>query len=560
MTTTIETLPPEIILQILRKVSELDHSPQSATHHPHVTQQPHLTPPRLPAILTHLQVCHRWRNLILDSPGLFSEVVVSSKQVYNMIKYTDFWFQNSKECPLDLTIHLSGDKGDVQTFRALLHHSIRPILWRLRALRFTFLEQGEPHSLVSLFYPLLAERLDAPILEELSVQYFGGAGRPIILLAPPTPHNFLFTSTPPYLRNLTIRGIDPPTPFTRSLTYLDIFYVDLGPQGFRNLVAECPDLEVLALRAIRIPTPSLFSEESTEPIYMNRLRKLTLEFGRAMQHNLMDDPKRVLAYVIAPNLEEMHVSTGGIPIWLGNILPDPTCLGKLRRLKLDAVLKDAENLFTRRVVDNSRWFRDLPSLTGEDTGLEEVEMVHSAGEVLGIDFPPSEPQPQPGRSGGDDLNLPLSLLVPVMPLQPRSRDVYLLGHRSYSSFVLSSSSPTTSSSSTPFANLRTIAIDTIRAEEMLWCCRLLAIRPSIRVVTLSESALRSLRSSLFLYKDGGNKGEWRIRLKKPSYMAYRSEFEEGESEAEARGMDTVEWVKNKVDELWVVRRGLRVRV
>ncbi|KAL0059723.1 hypothetical protein AAF712_013519 [Marasmius tenuissimus] len=395
----------------------------------------------------------------------------------------------------------------------------------------------------------------------MSVQYLGGAGRPIILLALPTPHNFLFTSPPPNLRHLTVRGIDPPTPFTRSLTHLDIFLVDLGPQGFRNLVAECPDLEVLALRAIRIPTPSLPSDESTKPIHMDRLKMLTLEFGRAMQHNLMDDPKRVLAYVIAPNLEEMHVSTGGIPIWLGNLLPDSTCLGKLRRLRLDAVVKDAENLFTRRVVDNSRWFRDLPSITGEDTGLEEVEMVHSVGEVLGIDFPPSGPQPQLGRLGGDDLNLPPPLFVPVMPLQPRSRDVYLLGQRSYPSFVLSSSSSPTFSS-TPFANLRTIAIDTIRADEMLWFCRLLAVRPSIRVVTLSEAALRSLRSSLFLYKDGGKEGkeEWKIRLKKPSYAAYRSEFEEGDSEAEARGMDVVEWVKNKVDELWVMRRGVRWRV
>ncbi|KAL0057196.1 hypothetical protein AAF712_016170 [Marasmius tenuissimus] len=555
---TIETLPPEIILQIFQKVSELDHLPQSATHHPHTSQHPHSTPPRLPAILTHLQVCHRWRTLILDSPGLFSEVIICSKQSYDMKKYTDFWFQNSKECPLDLIIHLSGEKADVQTFHTLLYHSIRPALWRLRALRFTFSEQGEPHHLVSLFYPLLVERSDAPVLEELSVQYLGGAGRPIILLAPPTSHNFLFTSPPPNLRHLTVRGIDPPTPFTRSLTHLDIFNVDLGPRGFRNLIAECSDLEVLALRAIRIPTPSLTSDESTEPIHMDRLKMLTLEFGRAMQHNLMDDPKRVLAYVIAPNLEEMHVSTGGIPIWLGNLLPDPTCLGKLRRLKLDAVVKDAENLFTRRVVDNSSWFRDLPSFTGEDTGLEEVEMVHSVGEVLGIDFPPSEPQPQLGRSGGDDLNLPLPLFVPVMPPQPRSRDVYLLAHRGYPSFILSSLSSPTTSSLTPFANLRTISIDTIRADEMLWLCRLLAVRPSIQVVTLSESALRSLRSSLFLYE--GNKGEWRIRLKKPSYLAYRSELEEGGSEAKARGMDVVEWVKDKVDELWVVRRGVRARV
>ncbi|KAK1227481.1 hypothetical protein PQX77_009518 [Marasmius sp. AFHP31] len=549
---TIETLPPEIILQILQQASELD---TSSSNSPHTFPSAACTPQS--AIFTHLRVCQRWRTIILDSPGLFSQILISifissSRQTVAIKRYTDFWLEKSKECPLDNTIQLSGYEIDVKAFQDILHNSIRPSLWRLRAFRVVFWEKEEPHSLVSLFYPLLTKQLDAPLLEELSIQYHDGMGRHLISLTPVPSHpNSLFSSPPPKLRTVMAWGIDLPAPFTKTLTHLDLFHVNLESSGFRKLVDECPDLEVIALRAIRIPiTPSMADDESTEPIYMPRLKTLTLEFGQKMQHTLTDNAKRVLAYVVAPNLQVLEVSTGGIPIWLGNILPDPTQLGRLKRLRMDGVVRDAENLSTGRVVDNSRWFRELPG----GIPLEEVEMVHSVGEVLGIKLTRSDVQPQP-MSNGDDLDLFAPAQVPVPPLPPCSRD--LLGQRSYESFVLSSLSPSSSvTPSTPFANLRAIAIDTTRADEMLWFCRLLAARPSIRVATLSESALGSLRSSLFLWKDAGEDGDVRIRLRRSSFIAYLSGFEEGDPE----GMNVVEWVKGMVGELWVARRGVRVRV
>ncbi|KAL0572858.1 hypothetical protein V5O48_009107 [Marasmius crinis-equi] len=516
---TIDSLPPEILLQIYQAASEDIYEERN---------------PVLPStVLTCSKVCQRWRALVLDAPALFSQIFIPFKllreQQYDVRKWARFWLERSQSHPVSIIIQLYyGDAGELETFHSLLHDCVRPNIARIRDLHFTFVEKGEPHNLVSLFYPLLDDgRLDAPILEELTVRYLGGAGRPIILLTPSSFRNFLFTSHPK-LHRLTIRGIDTPSPF-HSLTHLDLHYVDLGPESFRKLVKDCPELHTLALRAIRIPIPSF--HDSSEPIVMAHLRTLILEFGRALLHDLMDDPKRVLAYVVAPNLESLEVIAGGLPISLANILPNPKFLTSLRRLKLDSISKTVENLFTSRVANNSHWFVDLP-----DT-IEELHLSHSTGDVLGIELHAPQSQLNAQHSFGDDLTLPSSPNGPAPP-RTRSKDVHALGaNRNYDSFVLSG--PPMELSSAAFTNLVSLTIDSIRAEEMLWLCRVLAVRPHIRDVTLSQAAYRSLRSSLVL--SATQDGSWKVRLKMPGFMSHRWDYEDED------GADVVEWVKERVE-------------
>ncbi|KAF9255818.1 hypothetical protein L218DRAFT_991690 [Marasmius fiardii PR-910] len=461
----IERLPPETITQILKVASQLDDK---------------LSLPS--TLLICAKVSQRWRSLvhqIFQTPDVSTNIVIPFNELrernFSIRKWTTFWLERSGNYSISITFrlhpqHLGGSGQDVEIFHDLLTHHIIPHISRTRRWQLICPESGLAHSTSSLLSRLT--EIDAPTLEEIVIRIASTEARMIVSTSSPVP---LFKSTP-NLRRLTIHGSNMLHPLSEGITEIDLRPIALSDITFRQLVLTCPRVEVLSLRAIHVsggwypglPSGSVLADPTW--IEMPSLRSLTLEFLiSSVYANLY---RQVLTTVLAPNLKYMEVSLEGSDVNLMNVLPNPAALTKLRKIKLMGVSKLVSRTFLLGTVgivtgemDSSTWFRGFPA----DSSVEEIHLSHSSGEVLGIVFPVSE-----------------------LPVDPSKRS---------SAFLPLFDSRSSSSPSGPFSNLKCIAVETSKVEELVWLCRLISVKQTIRTVWLSGSALEMLCTSLVLLED-----------------------------------------------------------
>ncbi|KAF9257194.1 hypothetical protein L218DRAFT_1006454 [Marasmius fiardii PR-910] len=173
---------------------------------------------------------------------------------------------------------------------------------------------------------------------------------------------------------------------------------------------------------------------------MTSLTDLTLDFHDASESDGMDRCKHVSSYIVAPNLKPLDVSIPldlfpalNFGISLSSILPDPTKLTDLRIIYLRGVKNKVRNDHTHRTVDNSVWFRDLANTNS----VQDLFLLGSSGEVLGID---TQLSPNGSVSRTDD--------------------------------------------SQQFMNVKSITLNSVLPEDVLWLCRVVSARPSIRRLRL----------------------------------------------------------------------------
>ncbi|KAF9255826.1 hypothetical protein L218DRAFT_304031 [Marasmius fiardii PR-910] len=544
--TTIENLPAETIVQILKSASQFE------------LQRDNYNVPT--TVLHSSKVSRRWRSITIQTPELYTDIIIPFRALrerkYSIPKWTKFWFVQSKGCPVTVTIrfhptHWGGQNEDRILFRDLLFDYIIPHASRLRGFHFVCAHKDFQGQLISMFEPLrLSWPLEAPILEELSIRTAEDEVMIFFNNSAPRHPIPLFQSTPK-LRKLVLHGAsDTMVPSLTRLTSLDIRVVTLSDASFRKLVVDCPELEFLALRSIYL-TNTRSSSSSRNPlaslIPMNSLRSLILDFDAS---DIVDSNrhKHVFAQILAPNLEYLEISPGSRVVNLTNLLPVPSSLTNLKKLKLAGVTQNRTGNRrmgpngTEEVRDDSEWFRELP-----DT-IEEIHLLHTSGEVLGIKFPTGRHRK---LRTGDDLtlqNLPPTL-GPFSPPTTRSKDVYhLLGSQHYDSVPLSCSPSESSrqSSDVYFPNIKTITIESFVAGDMVWLCRLLNARPNIKTVNLSVTALMALRASVALKimkdeKPGSSSAGWVVGIRQLGYMAYRWDEEDGEE-----NINIEEWMRERV--------------
>ncbi|KAF9260502.1 hypothetical protein L218DRAFT_1002641 [Marasmius fiardii PR-910] len=496
--TTVDNLPAETIIEIIRAVTDCEFDAGT-----------------LPlSLISCAQVCSRWHTTILGAPDLFNRIFISFSQLleqnFSITKWARFWFEKSQTLPLTVVIIIprlgARDTDLFWTFHDLLETYLLPNASRLKSFELDAFLQSSPDAL---FSPLLESNVDGPILEELVVRCPN-------TVYPPASAAFrtvsFFASTPK-LRSVTIKGLSTIPPLT-SLTYLDMYGLDLTDKFFQQLVSDCPELESLALRCIHLPEYTYDNSDSPlTPIPMPRLRNLTLDFGDVVPSPWMDRCKHVSACVVAPNLQSLKVSisprscsyylrssTQSFGIGLSQILPHPSYLSNLRIIHLQGIQKEVKNDYTRRTVNNSHWFLDLESTDS----IEEISLSDSSGEVLGIDLPTPS-----------------------------------FGHCEISD-------PTVSvgrSDSSQFMNLKSITMDSALPKDILWLCRVISTRPSIQRVYLPKAEGAFMRAALHLVVT--ESGVFSRRELGSMVDQYGSD----ESD-EDRDTSVEEWLRERV-ELWL---------
>ncbi|KAF9256414.1 hypothetical protein L218DRAFT_966370 [Marasmius fiardii PR-910] len=383
------------------------------------------------------QVCRRWRLSALGSPDLFTHIFIPFAQLLgqniNVLKWTSFWLDKSKSLPISIIINIprlsDSNTSTFWIFHFLLQNYVVPNIYRLRAFHCDVLIDNYTSGL---FSSLIDANPNAPILEELVIRCPN-----TIHVSTPAQHRRQFFSSTPKLRSLTVQGSDIVPPFT-NLTSLDVHGLALSDEFLRKLVSDSPGLESLALRRIHLPN----SNSQLTPISMPSLRDLTMVFVDAFPSDWMDRCKHASSCIVAPSLQSLNVSISPgssskqpFGISLSYILPDPGYLKDLRSISLHGVKHKVENHRTHRILDNSVWFRDLPNTDS----VEDLSLSNSSGEVLGL-----------------DIGLPNESL-------------------------------STTEKSRRFMNVKCITLDSALPEDVLWLCRVISARPSIRRVCLYKA-------------------------------------------------------------------------
>ncbi|KAG7086122.1 hypothetical protein E1B28_002081 [Marasmius oreades] len=456
-----ENLPTETIIQIFKTTTDLEFRAG-----------------RLPvSLLNCAEVCQRWRSIALRTPDLFTQILIPFSQLrernFSITKWAKFWFDQSRPYPIAVVIDFNlpnlfePDHGRFRTFHTLLQDHLIPNISRL--ISFHYDGTRFNRSTVDLFCPLVEINVDAPILEELVIKC------PKVTVFWPLidirSQNFFASN--PKLRSLTLRGSEYQAPLN-NLTSLDVYCMNLLDVPFRQLVKDCPKLEAIAFRDIFLP-PVKYSNLDIQlsPIPIPSLRHLTLDFQGAVKGNWMDIYKHVLTSVVAPNLQSLSVSTSPkFFVSLPNVLPNPSSLTNLRTLKLRGIPEEVKNRYTHRITNNSYWFLDLPN----PNRIEELHLSNSSGEVLGIELP-----------------IPTTLRT-QRTQQPRHYSEY---RPPQSLLTLSSGDP-----AAQFTSLTSITVDSNNAEHVLWLCRVLQVRPTVRTVCLSRAACIQSALHLIVTKHG----------------------------------------------------------
>ncbi|KAF9256654.1 hypothetical protein L218DRAFT_991330 [Marasmius fiardii PR-910] len=359
-------------------------------------------------------------------------------QNINVLKWTSFWLDKSKSLPISIIINIprrASNTNPFWTFHFLLQDYVVPNIYRLRAFHCDVLIDNYTSGL---FSSLIDANANAPILEELVIR----CPNTIHVSAPAQHRRQLFSSTPK-LRGLTVQRSDIVPPFT-NLTSLDVHGLALSDEFLRKLASDSPGLESLALRRIHLPKLTYDKSNSQlTPIPMPSLRDLTMVFFDAFPSDWMDRCKHASSCIVAPSLQSLNVSISPgssskqpFGISLSNILPDPAYLKDLRSISLHGVKHKVENHRTHRILDNSVWFRGLPNTDS----VEDLSLSNSSGEVLGLDI---HPLPNGSLSRTDE--------------------------------------------SQRFMNVKCITLDSALPEDVLWLCRVISARPSIRRVCLYKA-------------------------------------------------------------------------
>lgn len=339
-----------------------------------------------------IQVCQRWRSLIIDTPLLWTTVYVPNASLLTGPSYYNAHsLERSKGALLDLFILDNSDElhlnqeDSLKTYRVLVEQHSR--IGRLSILAVSEI------AVACVLANWKSE--DTPYLTTLRVNAAYGKSTPTTLGY--VKHWFKkmgLKSAPawpglPNLRSLLLNKFDVRRfPASANLRELELVAFYLTVEGLQGVLEQFPALETLKIPELKLPTCSRVQAEIPDGtvICAPSLRKLAI--GSFYRHS----PKCIcgLVYLAAPNLEHLELKCRPSLLTQHHfsvlLHPDNTQnLSKIRLAFKTAVLSDDAAEFLRGlpgqeridleaswISSTQRWQRDIEVLLEATTGMRSL--------------------------------------------------------------------------------------------------------------------------------------------------------------------------------------------
>ncbi|KAH8112454.1 hypothetical protein DFH11DRAFT_493135 [Phellopilus nigrolimitatus] len=253
-------IPNELIAEIFLHCLELDEMGCTI-------------PSRLQAPLTITSVCRLWRNVAINSPGLWTGISVrkSSSAIVDTVNLLDMWISRSGVLPFAARINLGHDFSDHfsdQLYLARMHALVTTLVtctqrWRVLEVTCPDVHVIEP--------PLVALVKDSVNLRHLSVshKYLG-------LFAEPIYYDFSLNSALETVRHATplVRPLASSSYSLPALTTLELRFPASVP-ACATWLDLCPNLEQLVVRLFHIAEVPP-ARHATQIRRLERLNRLEL--------------------------------------------------------------------------------------------------------------------------------------------------------------------------------------------------------------------------------------------------------------------------------------------
>ncbi|KAF9012123.1 hypothetical protein BDZ89DRAFT_1167355 [Hymenopellis radicata] len=427
-------------------------------------------------------VCTLWRHVCLTAPALWAviEVPFQEKNRLDLAKWVNTRISRAKACPIDIIMSLPADSSVESTACDIMQLAAQNI-HRLRKLSIS--GSGKVFRVQRLLEPLLPVITRAPLLEELEL-HFTERG-PVISMGPPTSSspspanvaskfNWWSPDSAPRLYRQVCRGISPLYPLV-DLTSLELHSLRATPPEMQSLFKDCPSLATLVFRELWPVDVSEFNDSLT------RVECLSVLSFTISERRATSGQRSLLSVLSFPNLQILEVCA--------SVLSLPP-----------AFVRVLENVHTIQ-------FSSIATFPTENVNFSSLYSLSAVKCLKVHDSPCESIVGLPRRSDSTARRLSIGsrdearrnpLRDELMMLPPRSN---------------APPGPTLAIDTWPL--LRTITLSTIRAPDVQWLCRMVLLRPDIRRVELSHSALRHLKGTLLMDGEGDEVTfevpTWRVR-------------------------------------------------
>ena len=303
-----------------------------------------------------------------------------------------------------------------------------------------------------------------------------------------------------------IRGLRQFRPLP-NLTTLDLFDLHADETFFCILNETSPHLQHLVLR--NVSTRTLHPQESLPRIMLPSLTSLTVSNASS----LPGLRSYILPWLLTPNLEYLELAGNTFRPRMTIILmvegsfpkqaffSHPDRLVNLRTLRL-------KHFITSHSFSSNSLLPFDPVYLHAMSNIEQLDLMDTMGKpILG-----------PGSS----------------PTLRRSRSINLREHTQRRYMKRDKLPVNEIDDSHVWPNLRIITLDSIRADDLVWLCEIVSVRPQIEAVKLSRSSFRHLANSVLL-KDG------HFTVKQPAAFKSRFDWEDKEGDVPVE-----QWLRSQV--------------
>lgn len=435
----------------------------------------------LPFPVTASSVCVHWRTVALNTPTLWTYVVVPFLHPnINAETWASYWIEKSQPYPVHICLN-PPETSSHSSIRTGMKAMIRRVVTVMtdNMARIQRLEIGAYSAAV--LGPLA--HTPAPILESMYLCFYGG--RPTAMSSVGTK----LLRDAPKLSKVHLQGASVLLPAT-NLTHLTLHRCLMPREEIQRLFSTCLKLSHLVLlELLYIPEPE---DEEVASIDASSLRYLAV----SLPASVSGAGSTPLQYLIMPNLEYLEINSAAFnPVTLKHSL-NPTKIRTLRLTNFKGVFSVGEN--TRPNIEFVQSFINL----------ERLQLIQLA--VLESDASFSLINPQ--SAGPLENDASLSFLINsqlAMPLENDASLSFLINPQSARPNTRRHSISTSSLTNTrhqdmlesfsrnPSMNhiwpaLVSIALDTFVPGDVAHLCTFVAAHPAMQLVKLSAPAKRHL--------------------------------------------------------------------
>ncbi|THU87654.1 hypothetical protein K435DRAFT_782363 [Dendrothele bispora CBS 962.96] len=444
-----------------------------------------------PQLSAFSSVNHHWRSLCFNSSELWTDICIIYDELYGKVKLSDWtrqWLERSYPRLVDIYLDIPIEDFSPDAREGAIHEARNVIsvlmehLGRIRSLTTGDDSNAKDSGLLALIDSLPS----ATHLEHLDLRFSSRINPSFSISMDNVLHAGVVL---PNLRSQRLKHINIVFPLER-LSSVDIHLLSPNEDSFRQMACMCPTLERLTLRSLHPWGNPLLS--GVPPILMPSLQFLSVDvtplsgWGSSSQ-------KSILSILSAPKLHHLRIDGRPGTPHPKNILPPLVSLPSLYTLRIDRF-----ELFDPA---SHRVFKDM-TYYQEPSSVKHFQLVQTS---RGTIFPPPPPAYRVFRSNSSQgpQNLHWSWHDSKMT---REITLPLLTPRRNERGTSTSTSTALPTGPILFPSLETLTLNSIRYQDVLWLCELIANHQpnvpssssSIKRVYLSKSSMKHLRTSFTL--------------------------------------------------------------